>query len=60
MFSDWIGETLSQSLPFKQLCDDVVEPVLRSGVMEDDDVGMVDGRSRPPFLLEASNAIGIG
>ena len=51
------GHELSECSALDQLHRDERRPVLRSDLVDRDDVGMVQRRRRPRFLLEAGQAL---
>ena len=54
-----VGERLTQRRALEQLGDDVGLIVVGADVVDGEDVGVVQGRGRAGFLLEAAQAIGI-
>jgi hypothetical protein len=50
------GQSLAQSFAFQKLGGDVVQAVLRAGVVEHDDVRVIQRGGGAAFLLEAADA----
>jgi hypothetical protein len=54
-----VGEPRAERVSIQQLEDDVRDSVLRADVVDGEDVGMVEGRDGPGFLLESAEAVGV-
>ena len=55
-----VAEQVAQRLALQQLADDVGGAVVRAGVVDGEDVGVVQRRGGAGFLVEAAQAIGVG